>query len=134
MRSIGNRKTDGSSRSRRRTGASVIAWAVTPLMLAGPAGPRAPARLSLPDPAVALVPFLDQAIDLNRLQDVEMPAQCGAGGVGGHAKVRLRAARRLRHDLVRQPQTLEIAGGELQRIRRFHLLGDVTPEDRGAGF
>src|ERR1700694_3874017 len=84
------------------------------------------------DLPITLVALLDQAVDVDRLERAEMAAQCGPGGVGRQAVVIVSAPRRLGHDLIRQTKSFQIRGGQLERVGRLDLAGDVAPEDRGA--
>src|SRR5260370_41571069 len=85
------------------------------------------------DPPISLITFFAQAVEVDRLEAAEVAAQRGGGRVGRKAIVVLRTARWLGNDFVRQAEPLEVGGGELQRLGRLHLAGDIAPEDGGAG-
>ena len=55
-----------------------------------------------------------------------------ADGRGRAGRVGVRAARRLRHDLVDDAEPLEVGGRDLHRLRGVRLRGRVLPEDRRA--
>jgi hypothetical protein len=83
------------------------------------------------DPAVSLVTLLQQAIDVDRLQRPQVPAQRGPGGIRRLAEIVVGAAIRLGHDLIGELQPLQVGRRKLQRLCRLDLTRDITPKDRG---
>src|SRR2546426_8243398 len=80
----------------------------------------------------ALEALLDQLFGLFLLQLLERLGERLAQRLRGGLGVAVRAAERLGHDLVDQPERLQPAGGDSQHVGRLGRLVGAAPQDRRA--
>src|SRR5262245_11195656 len=76
----------------------------------------------------------EELVGLQLAQLAEVALQRVAERGGGGFGVGMRAARRLRHDLVDHAEIQQVLGGDFQGLRGALALARVLPENGGAAF